>query len=126
MNGINVMRIWLSNAITKNTNEESGVIDMDPLDLNGFFSAQLYMVEATNTSVIKLQWGVSNDGTNFIYSSDAQDDIVTAFKANSGPGTDGRHIYSFDPIASRFIRFKATETETSTDVTGFTLDVAMH
>ena len=126
MNCINVMHVWLSKAITKNTNVESGVIDMDPLDLNGFFSAQIYMVEATNTSVIKLQWGVSNDGTNFIYSSDGQDDIVTAFKANSGPGTNGRHIFSFDPITARYIRFKATETETSTDVTAFTLDVAMH
>jgi len=126
MDAINVMSIWLSNAITKNTNEESNIIDMDMLAINGFFSAQLYMVEATNTSVIKLQWGVSNDGTNFIYSSDASDDIVTAFKANSGPGSDGRHIYSFDPITARYIRFKATETETSTDVTAFTLDVAMH
>jgi hypothetical protein len=126
MNCINVMHIWLSKAITKNTNVESGVIDMDPLDLNGFFSAQLYMVEGTDTSVIKLQWGVSNDGTNFIYSSDGNDDIVTAFKANSGPGTNGRNIFSFDPITARYMRFKATETETSTDVTGFTLDVAMH
>jgi hypothetical protein len=69
---------------------------------------------------------VSNDGTNFIYSSDGNDDIVTAFKANSGPGTNGRNIFSFDPITARYMRFKATETETSTDVTGFTLDVAMH
>jgi hypothetical protein len=126
MNSINVMRVWLSNAITKNTAEESNIIDMDPLDLNGFFSAQLYMVEATNTAIIKLQWGVSNDGTNFIYSSDAADDIVTAFKANSGPGSNGRNMYSFDPTPSRYIRFKATETETSKDVTAFTLDVAMH
>lgn len=126
MNAINVMSVWSSNAITKNTAEESNIIDLDMLAINGYFGAQLYMVEATNTSVIKLQWGVSNDGTNFHYSSDAADDIVTAFKANSGPSTNGRAMYSFDPIPSRFIRFKATETETSTDVTGFSLTVAMH
>jgi hypothetical protein len=123
---VNVIRVWLSNAITKNTSEESNIINLDQLQLNGFFSAQLYMVEATNTSIIKLQWGVSNDGTNFIYSSDAADDIVTAFKANSGPGSNGRNIYAFDPIVAKYMRFKATETETSTDVTAFTLDVAIH
>jgi outer membrane protein assembly factor BamB len=123
---VNVMAIWLSKSITKNTSIESNILNLDQLQINGFFSAQLYMVEATNTSTVKLQWGVSNDGTNFIYSSDAGDDIVTAFKANSGPGSDGRNIYSFDPITAKYLRFKATETETSTDVTAFTMDVAIH
>jgi hypothetical protein len=125
-NNIQVMGIWSGKAITKNTSITSHVIDLAPLAINAFFGAQLYMVEATNTSIIKLQWGVSNDGTNFIYSATAGDDIVTAFKANTGPDSNGRNIYSFDPITARYLQFKATETETSTDVTSFTLDVAIH
>jgi len=126
MNAINVIAVWSAKAMTKNTAYESNIIDLDGLNINGFFSAQLLMTDAgADTARVKLQWGVSNDGTNFIYSSDASDDIVTAFSSVSGPGSDGKAIYSFDPIVSRWIRFKATETS-NTEACALTLDVAMH
>ncbi len=122
MNNIQVIPAYVTQTILAGANAESNVQKLDQYSLNGFFSAQILL---TGDGTAKVQWGVSNDGTNFIYSSTASDDIVTAFVKTTGPGADGKNIYSFDPIVSLYLRFKVTETGSANSII-ITMDVAMH
>ena len=76
-------------------------------DIQGYFSLH---VELSGDGTGKFQAAVSNNNSNFIISSDASDDIVTAHTDVSGPGGDGIQIYQFSPITSQWIKIKVTET----------------
>jgi hypothetical protein len=72
----------------------------------GQFSVQ---VELTGDGTATIDWVGSNDGTDYIKPNGASD-IVAGFIKTSGPGSDGKHIYSFNVIPIKFIKLKITET----------------
>ena len=115
------MRLFLSKAIAASQNAESSVIDLSGFSLDGFFGCQ---VTLTGDGTAKVQWGVSIDGANYIYSDDASDDIVTAHVKTSGPGSDGKDIYQFTPTTARWLKIKVTETGGASGIV-VTVDIAM-
>lgn len=118
---VNDMRLFLAEEIAASGNAESSKIDLAAFGLDGYFGCQ---VTLTGDGTAKVQVGVSIDGTNFIYSDDAADDIITAHTKTSGPGSDGKDIYSFSPVTARWLKIKVTETGGGDSVT-VTLDIAM-
>lgn len=104
---IMVWPVFSGKTLAASGSVESVSKNLDELQINGFFSCQIAL---TGDGTGKFQWGVSNDGSNWIYSADASDNIVTAFTVTSGPGSDGKNIYSFDPILGKFLKIKVTET----------------
>jgi hypothetical protein len=113
-NNANLIPILSAKTIAASGNELSQAIELDWYALNGFFSLQVVL---TGDGTGKFQWAVSNDNTNFIISADASDDIVTAHTKASGPGADGIHIYSFDPIVAGWLKIKCTETGGANNIT---------
>jgi len=118
---VNDMRLFLSKSIAASQNAVSSVIDLSAFSLDGFFGCQ---VALTGDGTAKVQWGVSIDGTNFIYSDAVSDDIVTAHTKTSGPGSDGKDIYQFSPTTARWLKIKVTETGGANGIV-VTVDIAM-
>ena len=107
---ITVLKLWNANAIAQNANETTQSTDLNPFNAEGFFSMQ---VEVTGSGNIDLIYLISNDGTNYLTPAGTAD-IVSAFGATSGPGSDGIDLISFDPPICRYIKFKATEQNADT------------
>jgi len=82
----------------------------DALDLKnrpeGYFSLQ---VTLTGTGTAKIEYLLSNNGSDYLVPSEAED-IVTAHTVASGPGADGKDIYVFEPEMTKFMKIKVTET----------------
>ena len=82
----------------------------DALDLKnrpeGYFSLQ---VTLTGTGTAKIEYLLSNNGSDYLVPSEAED-IVTAHTVASGPGADGKDIYIFEPEMTKFMKIKVPET----------------
>jgi hypothetical protein len=106
-----VLTVFNAQEIAASGNASSNSIRIG--DLEGYFTLQ-YAV--TGDGTCKFEYLLSNDGTNFIEPSDA-DDIITAQTKTSGPGSDGQDIYSFSPTPAKFMKIKCTETGGADTVT---------
>lgn len=93
--------------------ETSDAIDLRHSAPNGMFSVY---VELTGDGTCKLEYLLSWDGTTYITPTGASD-IVTAHTVGSGPGSDGKDSYSFQPKVAPFMKIKATETGSADTVT---------
>ena len=91
----------------------STAIDLNGPELAGYFSLQ---VALTGDGTAKFEYQVSNNGTDYVEPTGATD-IATGITKASGPGTNGKDIYSFSPVPANYIRIKVTETGTSNSVT---------
>lgn len=80
---------------------------------DGYFSIQ---VAVTGDGTAKFEYLISNDGTNFLEPS-AASDITTGVTKTSGPGSDGKDIYSFTPLPCRWMKIKVTETGGADSIT---------
>lgn len=90
----------------------SEVIDLNDYKPVGYFSIQ---VELTGAGTAQLTYELSNDGLTYLTPSTAVD-IVTAHTVASGPGSDGKDIYSFAPELAKYLKITATETSTTDPV----------
>ena len=109
---ISVRRLFFEETITKNTSEDSrDIIDLNHLAQNGNFSIQIYV---ETDGIIKVQYSLCCEKVpvNFLVPADATD-ICSGFEDDSGPGGDGRAIYSFQPELARWMKIKVSETGTS-------------
>jgi hypothetical protein len=100
-------------VITASSSDTSERIDFGTKVPVGFFSVQ---VTLTGSGTGKVEYELSNDGTNFLTPTEA-DDIVTAHTVTSGPGSDGKDMYSFSPMVSRAMKIKVTETGGANPIT---------
>lgn len=110
-NKIEVYRVFNAQATAA-----SGTSTSDAIDLHcrsGYFSLQ---VAITGDGTCKFEYLISNDGVNFIEPSSASD-IASSKVKTSGPGSDGKDIFSFTPVISRFIKIRITETGGANSVT---------
>ena len=122
MKSVNDMRIFLAEVIAKSGVANSGVLDLQMFSLDGYNGCY---VELTGDGTAKVEYGLSINGTDYIYSpAGASDNIVTAHTKTSGPGSDGKQIYSFSPITARFMKIRVTETGGVNPIT-VTVDVAI-
>jgi len=101
-------------------NEVSEAIDLDDYKPEGFFSLQITL---TGDGTGKFEYQLSNDGTNYFTPSSGSD-IVTAHTVASGPGGDGKDIYTFQPELAKYMKIKVTETVEANTIT-VTADLAI-
>jgi len=113
-NDINVITIFSAEAIAGSGNSLSEPIPMDAYKPNGFMGLQV--TSAGASSVVKLEYLVSNDGTTYV-EPDGAVDIVTAL-------SPGNAYYSFSPPAAKYMKIKATETA-GNNVTSLTAILAL-
>jgi hypothetical protein len=90
-------------------------IDLERFNLEGFFSLQVE-VSTVGGGTLTAEYLLSNNGTDFIEPSDAED-IFTDFGAADGPGADGKDINDFNPMLARYLRLKFTESSSANPVT---------
>jgi hypothetical protein len=86
---------------------------VDIRSLDGYFSIQITL---TGDGTGKLEYLLSNDGINYLEPSNASD-ITTGFTKTSGPGSDGKDIFSISPMVGHYMKIKATETGSSDTIT---------
>lgn len=106
MNEIISKDIFNGESIAASGSKTSNAFNLSSIKPNGFFSLQL---ELTGDGTGKIEFECSNDGKNFLTPSESED-IVTSHTKTSGPGEDGKDIYSFTPPPCMYLRIKATET----------------
>jgi len=98
---------------------DSGIYTSDAIDLTanygivGTISLQLI---ATGDGVVKVEYLISADDTNYITPSSASE-IVTVFTKTSGTAQDGKDFFSITPPLCKSIKLKFTETGTSDSIT---------
>jgi len=108
--------IVTKNIFSAETITASGTATSTATDLSnmaGFFTIQ---VAVSGSGTCKIEYLLSNDGTNYLEPTSASD-IATGVTATSGPGTDGKNIYSFSPEMAKYIKIKITETGGANTVT---------
>lgn len=107
MKKIHTLLLFNAAAILAGADSESTVLDLDAgYHAAGFFSLQ---VALTGDGTAKIEYLLSNDGVNYLEPSSGAD-IILAHTKISGPGGDGKDIYSFQPEIARYMKIKITET----------------
>jgi len=125
MRKIHTLKLFDAETIIAGGDTESNVLDLDfDYHAAGYFSFQIAL---TGDGTAKIEYLLSNDGVNYLEPSSAAD-IVLAHTKVSGPGTDGKDIYSFQPEIARYMKIKITETGAADaiTVTGFIAIQADH
>lgn len=110
------VNISAAKTIDAETIVASGSYTTSAIDLygvRGYFSIQ-YAI--TDNGTLTLSYLLSNDGTNYLLPS-GSNVIATGLTKTSGPGADGKDILPLTPPVARFLKFVATETSTTDDVT---------
>ena len=108
---IHTEKIFDAQAVVKNTTVTSSAIDLQRKRPGGQFSIQL---EITGDGTVTVDWTGSNNGVDYVKPTTVTD-IVAAFTKTSGPGSDGKDIYSFSPKLCRYMKIRITETVTTDD-----------
>lgn len=109
--------ITMTKVFNAEATAASGSSTSDPIDLRalakiGVFSLQ---IEETGDGTGKWEYLLSNNydpstGLGDFFTPTGASDIVTAFVKTTGPGSDGKDIYSFTPEVSLYLKIKVTET----------------
>jgi hypothetical protein len=105
-NDVFVKKVFSAQSVSASGIEWSEALDLGSINQDGLFSLQLLV---TGDGTLQVEYELSHDGVNFVTPTTALD-IVSAFTKTSGPGSDGKDIYSFDPELGRFMKIKVTET----------------
>ncbi len=103
---LNTELILNSETVTAGANTTSDAIDLNKYRPEGYFSLQ---VTITGSGTAKIEYLLSNNGTDYLEPSTGAD-ITASMTATSGPGSDGKDIFYFDPEPARYLKIKVTET----------------
>jgi len=110
---IYVTKVFISEAVVASGNSTSSAIDLGNQATDGYFSLQ---VTLTGDGTAKFEYLLSNNGADYLEPSTAVD-IATGHVKTSGPGSDGKDIYWFEPEQARWMKIKVTETGTASAIT---------
>lgn len=91
----------------------SGSPGIDIERAEGFFSLQ---VTVAGDGTAKFEYLLSNDGVDYFEPSSASD-IASGQLKTSGPGSDGKDLFSFSPEPAKYLKIKATETAGANSIT---------
>lgn len=95
-----------SETISAGGNFVSEAIKLNEVVYQGYFSLQ---VEVSGDGTCKFEAEESVNGVDFLVPSEATD-IASGVTKTSGPGSDGKDIYSFYPLVAGHLKIKVTET----------------
>ena len=112
-NDVVVTKVFDSETISASGDSSSGVVDLGSLTYNGNFGLQVYL---SGNGTAQIDYTVSNHESDFITPTLASA-ITTGMTKTTGPGSDGKDAFSFEPILHRFLKVKVTETGTSDSIT---------
>jgi len=107
MNIVKAHSVFSAMVVGASLTVRSAAIALGNEMVEGFFDLQI--TATTGTGTARIQYELSNDGTNYVTPTGAAD-IVTAHTVTSGPGSDGKDMYSFTPEVAQFMRLLITET----------------
>ncbi len=93
-------------TVTAAADSTCDAIDLNKFRPEGYFSLQ---VTLTGSGTAKIEYLLSNNGSDYLEPSEGED-IVTGHTSTSGPKTNGKDIYVFEPEVARFLKIKVTET----------------
>lgn len=110
---IHLRGLFKAETIVASGSATSLKVDLSALKPIGYFSLQIAL---TGDGTAKAEYLMSNDGSVYIEPTGASD-IVTGFTKTSGPGSDGKGFFSFEPKLGPYLKIKITETGTSDSVT---------
>lgn len=108
---ISTKEIFTAVTIAASGNSLSAVTDLT--GIVGYTSLQ---VAVTGDGTCKFEYLLSNNGTDYLEPTGAVD-IAASITKTSGPGSNGKDIYYFNPEMARFIKIKITETGGANTVT---------
>lgn len=98
--------LFSSVTVTAGSSFTSGKITLDGLANLGYFSLQILV---TGNGTAKFEYLVPAHENTFLEPSGASD-IASGFTKTSGPGSDGKDRFTFNPDLTRAIKIKVTET----------------
>lgn len=119
-NFVKTTRLFSAEAIVASGSSTSAAIDLRNIAQMGYFSIQLVV---TGDGTAKVEFQCSNNNSVFI-EPEGSSDIVTGFTKTSGPGSDGKGFYTFEPDPCGWLKIKVTETGSSNAI-AVTLDIAI-
>lgn len=112
-NEVTVKKIFTSEVIAASGSAESEIIDLGGLTWNGSFGIQ---VVVSGDGTARFEAIMSNHSDDFILPS-TQAVIKSGFVKTSGPGSDGKDSFGFNPILHAFMKIKVTETGGANSIT---------
>ena len=104
MRNIQVTKIFDAETIAASGSSSSSEIRLN--NMRGYFSLQL---EITGDGTATVEYQLSNDGSTFLEPTSAGD-ITSGFTKTSGPGSDGKDIFTIRPEIARRMKVVVTET----------------
>ena len=110
---IRVTKVIDAQTVAASGTYTSATIYLSQIFANGHFSLH---VELTGDGTGKFEYQLSNNNSNFVTNTGA-DDIVTAHTKTSGPGSDGIDIYDISPDLAAYMKIKVTETGGANNIT---------
>ena len=109
---INVKKVIDAQTVTASSSYTSAVIPLDGFVRAGEYSLQ---ISVTGDGTCKFEYLLSVNDQDYIEPASGSD-IASGITKTSGPGSDGKEIYSFATELARFMKIKVTETGTSDSV----------
>ncbi len=98
--------LWLGEDIAAGTTVTTKSLDLGGYAQSGFFSIHYHV---TGTGTLALSFRLSNDGVNFVDSTNGYK-ITTGLTAASGAAADGKDLISFAPTPAARMKINAFET----------------
>ena len=112
-NEITVIKCIDAVTIAASGNSASTQIPLNGKADLGYFSIQ---VQVTGDGTAKFEYQLSNNDTDYIEPASATD-IATGFTKTSGPGSDGKDIFTFQPEIGERLKIKVSETGGANSIT---------
>lgn len=120
-NRIHTICIFNAQVIADGASATSAKIDLSALRPSGYFTIQIAL---TGDGTAKAEYLLSIDDTTYLEPTGAAD-IFTGFIKTSGPGADGKDIFSFEPKMGPYLKIEITETGVGADPVTVTVTLAV-
>jgi hypothetical protein len=104
-------KIFDGETVSAGSSATSAAVNLK--NLEGYFSLS---VEVSGDGTCKFEYLLSDDGSTF-YEPSGASDIASSITKSSGPGSDGKDKFSFDPQLAMQMKVRITETGSTNSVT---------
>jgi len=111
---ITTQKLFNSESISASGSSISDAIDLRLMAPNGIFSIQ-YAVSGDGTA--KFEYKLCSTETGDFVEPSGASDIASSITKNSGPGSDGKDIVTFQPELAPFLKIAVTETGGANSIT---------
>lgn len=114
---VKVVRVWDNAAMLVDSTSTCSTLDLSYYQPHQWaFSVQIAVTNSsTNSGILSLSYELSNDGADFVLSSN----IVTTLCQTNSMASNGRGLYRFSPDVARYVRLKALCRQTNLYLTAW-------